>query len=117
MTDRQRFVPDGLPQGERQKTVAALNQAGVPLDPGTSATTRGARARPTARTTGRAAGPPGPLDFLTRSTPGDFPFLTEPDATAVAPPSTEPESLTQALAASSQSSFGVAVLSRLNQRR
>lgn len=117
------YVPSNLPYGERQNTVAAMEQAGVPLRPGAAtagADRGGAGASPRPSSGPAAAAPASGLDLLAGRTPGDFQFLADPDAqTPDAQPAGQSDSPLQALAQSSQSTFGMAVLSRLsaNTRR
>lgn len=56
------------------------------------------------------------LDLLAGRTPADFPFINDPSQ-APAQPSDQPDSPIAALAQSAQSTFGLAVLARLNTRR
>jgi hypothetical protein len=55
------------------------------------------------------------LDLLRDRSPADFPFIGTEQAGS--PAASEPDSVMSALAASAQSSFAQAVLSRLTQTR
>lgn len=108
------LVPNDLPQGERQKVVEGMKRAGLPLAPP-------AGGRPVVGATpirpqqlAPVADEPlsGPA-LLAETSPGDFPFLSQPQPT---PPADAPRSPIEALAASAQSDFGRAVLARLQAR-
>ena len=103
------LVPRGLPYGEGQKIRQAKLAAGLPLEASPVSTAQGGSPA-VSRATSAAGGPRSPGQILAETTPGDFPFVTEP---GVAPPPDQPDSPLAALAVSAQSSFGKAVLSRL----
>lgn len=116
MPTSQDLVPNGLPYGERQQTVEGYQQAGVP----TATTPAGSRSPVRSVATGPAQpGPSGPpvsgLELLRGRTPGDFPFIGGEQAGS--PPSSEPDSVVNALGASAQSSFAKAVIARLQTKR
>lgn len=98
-------VPRNLPYGERQNTVAAMQQADVPLSPTRPTTT------PAARPPAGGSGVRQPLDLLAETTPADFPFIGEEQPL----PAEQSGSVLDSLAVSAQSSFAQAVLSRLNR--
>lgn len=116
MPSSQDLVPTGGEYGARQETVGLMQQAGVPL-----ASSPGSGPQPQAPISTQpgvgapdAGGPMTGIDLLMSTAPGDFGFLGQEDP---AQPATEPDSPVRSLAASSQSSFGAAVLARLAQRR
>lgn len=110
------LVPNELPQGERQNIVAAMKAGGIPLAP-----TQGQQATPGGPTvppglTPQAGAPLTGLDLLAGRRPSDFPFL-QAGPSPVKSQAGQPDSILSALAASSQSTFGAAVLERLAARR
>lgn len=113
MATSEPLVPKGLPKGERQRTRENMQRAGIPLAPRASG-----QRQPGPAVTPAAAHPA--TRILSENTPADFPFLSEPTeaptAVETAAPS-EPGSQIDALAASSQSTFGTAVMARLMARR
>lgn len=117
MASSQDLVPTGGAYGSRQETVALMNQAGVPLN---SSPTPAASPAQAGRSAPRQPVPPNagtgggfnPLDLLGQNGPEAFPFI---GAEPAVPPMAEPDSPLAALAASSQSTFGLAVLARLSQ--
>lgn len=116
MATSEPLVPTGQPYGERAETVAAMRQAGLPLSPPPAGSSGSVQSRRGPSVPPSSPGAPTLGSQLLRDhTPGDFPFLAEPDQAPAS--SSEPRSLIQSLAAASQSSFGRAVLSRLLQQQ
>jgi hypothetical protein len=116
MATSEDLVGTGGAYGTRQERVAAMRAGGLPL--GSSPTSRqGARSEG-----GVPASPPSPggggfrtgLDLLGQTSPEDFPFALASDAPLPAEPSA-PTSPLNALAGSAQSTFALAVLSRLRR--
>lgn len=110
------LVPTGGDYGTRQQTVANMQSAGVPLQ-----SSPAQAPAPAGRPAPAAGQPPPPdgapvtgLDLLLSHTPDEFGFLGQPET---AQPAGQQDSPLVALAQSAQSTFGLAVLSRLNQRR
>lgn len=119
MATSQPLVPKGLPKGERQRTVENMQRAGIPLAPRTGQASAGLQASPGPAPVPAGADPVARV--LAENTPADFPFLSQPEQAAASggatPPPAAPQSPMSALAASSQSQFGAAVMSRLLARR
>lgn len=120
MATSQDLVPTGADYGVRQQTVDLMTQAGVPLS--STPSSPSSPPAPTATPPGLAA-PVGPgstgqpdagLGLLDQYGPDDFPFLQAP---ANPQPIEQPGSETLALELTSQSSFGNAVLARLQAQR
>lgn len=100
-----------------------MRRANIPLNPpraGSGRGSTGGQGSPSPASAPGAGAPtqlPPVLQFLAGTTPGDFPFLSDPEArNPEANPSDQRDSPLQALAKSSQSAFGMAVLSRLARR-
>lgn len=117
MATSQDLVPTGQEYGKRQETVAAMQQAGIPL-----ASPQGGGAPAPTQPSVTAGGPPlepgaplSPLDLLEQNTPDAFPFISDL-GTAPALPASDQASAVAAMSASAQSSFARAVLSRLSRR-
>lgn len=117
MATSEPLVGTGQPYGQRQATVSAMRRADIPLNipPKSPGGTAGTQAPPPVGAPS-SGGPVVGADLLRRTTPGDFPFITDSTAEPIAQPTAEPDSPMQALAGSAQSSFALAVLSRLNRR-
>jgi len=114
------LVPNDQPQGSRQETVAGMQQAGLPLSTSpSSGQPELPAATPASAPSQPQIGPQGPpmsgLDLLAGRSPADFPFIGGEESGS--PAASEPDSVMSALAASAQSSFAQAVLSRLQSRR
>lgn len=117
MATSEPLVPKGLPKGERQKTRSNMQRAGIPLAPRRGQSPGGLRqASPGPATVPAGSDPVARV--LSENTPADFPFLAEPTGPeADTPPPSDPQSPMSALAQSSQSTFGAAVMARLLARR
>lgn len=109
------LVPKGLPQGSRQRTRAAMQRANIPLSP--TGDNRGgvSGALSPQGQPATTDAPLAPVDLLAQTTPDDFPFIGQPQPDAQ--PADQPDSVIRGLAAGAQSTFGAAVLSRLQSRR
>jgi hypothetical protein len=111
------LVPTGGAYGDRQANVAAMQQADLPLasSPSRPPQVPGGTGGPLTTGSPPPSGAPlSGLDLLMGRTPADFPFVN--DAAAPAPGPGQVDSPLTALAASSQSTFGSAVLARLASR-
>lgn len=107
------LVPVDVPYGDRQKTKAAMQQAGLPLSQPVNGQQPQGGIAP-AGSSPSPSSPAGPLGLLLQNSPDAFPFLADtPPSTAQRPD--QPASFTAALAESAQSSFARAVSARLSQ--
>lgn len=115
MPTSQPLVPTGGPYDSRQETVAMMQQADIPLAPSAASSSPPMAPAPAGAAQSPSQPVPGApmtgLDLLMAHTPEEFPFIGQEAAQPVG----QTDSPLAALAASAQSQFAQAVLSRLNQ--